>query len=301
MMQPWQIYLRGVAMGIADIIPGISGGTIAFITGIYDRLIQCLRAFDWRLWGILRRDGIGAVLRTVDAVFLVSLLSGVFTSILLLTHLISWLLATYQVLLYGFFFGLVSGSAIIVYREISAWRLSVLGYVLLGAGLAYALSTWLPSVTDPTALTFFVAGAIAICAMILPGISGSFLLLVMGMYAPVIDALKTLQLTYIMSFAFGAGSGILMFSHVLGWLFERYRSATFATLFGFIVASLQHIWPWKSISPTGHPLDAQAMTPWQYSELMGQPHQLWLVLCLAAAGWFLVLYLAKQQPQKAVN
>lgn len=296
MMQPWQIYLRGIAMGAADIVPGISGGTIAFITGIYARLINCLRAFDWRLWGILRRDGVRGVLRAVDAGFLASLLGGILTSILLLTHLISWLLLTYPIPLYGFFFGLVAGSGIIVYREIRTWRLSLLAYILFGAFLAYALSAWLPSVADPTALTFFVAGAIAICAMILPGISGSFLLLVMGMYAPLIDAVKSLQVLFVGSFALGAGSGILMFSHVLGWLFEHYRSATFATLFGFIIASLPHIWPWKSASTTGHPLDAQAITPWQYSDLSGQPHQLWLVIILALAGWFLVLYLAKQQP-----
>jgi putative membrane protein len=144
-----------------------------------------------------------------------------------------------------------------------------------------------------------MAGAIAICAMILPGISGSFLLLVMGLYAPLIEAVKSLHLLYIGSFALGAGSGILMFSHVLGWLFEHYRTATFATLFGFIIASLPHVWPWKTVSPTGHPLDAEAITPWAYSAVSGQSSQLWLVLLLAVVGWFLVLYMAKQQPKNA--
>ena len=299
MMQPWQIYLRGMAMGAADIVPGISGGTIAFITGIYARLIQCLRSFDWRLWAIFRQGGFVAVLRAVDATFLASLLAGILSSILLLTNLISWLLLTYPVPLYGFFFGLVSGSAIIVYREVTRWRLNLLACMVLGAFLAYALGAWLPNIEQPTALTFFIAGAIAICAMILPGISGSFLLLVMGLYAPLIDAVKSLHLLYVGSFALGAGSGILMFSHVLGWLFEHYRAATFATLFGFIVASLPHIWPWKTVSMTGHPLDAQMVTPWHYSVLSGQAHQLWLVILLAVAGWFLVLYLAKQQPKSA--
>ena len=155
MMQPWQIYLRGIAMGAADIVPGISGGTIAFITGIYARLIQCLRSFDWRLWAIFRRDGFVAVLRAVDATFLASLLAGILSSILLLTNLISWLLLTYPVPLYGFFFGLVSGSAIIVYREVTRWRLNLLACMVLGAFLAYALGAWLPNIEQPSTDVFY--------------------------------------------------------------------------------------------------------------------------------------------------
>ena len=298
-MKAWQIYLRGMGMGAADVVPGISGGTVAFITGIYERLINCLRSFDWKLLAAWKKGGFKGVYQAVDGTFLLSLLAGVLTSLLLLAHLISWLLETYPHHLNGFFFGLVAGSGIIISRQITHWTFSRLFFIALGAVLASLLGLLLPSIGQITPLTFFLAGMISICAMILPGISGSFLLLVMGLYGPLIEALKAANLPLLFAFAGGAGIGLLAFSHLLGWLFEHNRAATFATLFGFVIASLSHIWPWQllthyRISPEGKmiPLDTQVLLPWDYAQATGEPSHLIPVVILALSGWLLVLWLA---------
>lgn len=298
-MRAWQIFIRGMAMGAADLVPGISGGTIAFITGIYERLINCLRSFDWRLYTTWKQQGWKGVWQAIDGFFLVSLLSGVLAAFVLLAHLISWLLITYPYQLDGFFFGLVTGSALIISRQITRWTLVRLLFMGLGMLFATFIGLLLPSLGGVTGTTFFFAGMIAICAMILPGISGSFLLLVMGLYAPFVEAIKNLHLAFLLPFAGGAVSGLLVFSHILGWLFDHYRAVTFATLFGFVVASLKHIWPWQLLTryridekQNVIPLDTQVLPPWQYFEITGEPSNLISVTAFTLIGWLLVIYLA---------
>ena len=288
-------------MGAADIVPGISGGTVAFITGIYERLINCLRSFNLHLWTVLKKEGFTGVFKSVDAVFLVTLLAGILSSVLLLSHLISWLLTTYPLHLNGLFFGLVVGSAVIISREMGGWTLNQLFFMLLGSILATYMSLLLPSIENITPLTFFFAGMFAICAMLLPGISGSFLLLTLGLYGSVIEAVKAFNLVFIAAFAVGAGSGLLAFSHLLGWLFDHFRAATFATLFGFVIASLKHIWPWQfltsyKISEQGKmlPLNTQVLPPWTFSEITGQSSQQLSVIMLMLLGLFLVIYMASK-------
>ncbi|SFX21764.1 DUF368 domain-containing protein [Marinospirillum alkaliphilum] len=298
-MKLWQIYLRGLFMGAADVVPGVSGGTVAFITGIYERLINSLRSFDQRLWGVWKQQGLRGIWQAVDGLFLLTLLSGILSSILLLAHLISWLLVTWPHHLNGFFFGLVAGSAIIISRQVPHWSFSRILFIGLGALVSSLLTLLLPAIGTISTTTFFLAGMIAICAMILPGISGSFLLLVMGLYAPLVEAVKTLQSTLLLAFAMGAGVGLLAFSHLLGWLFDHYRSATFATLFGFVISSLPHIWPWQlltryRISEDGKvlPLDTQMLLPWHFTQITGEPSFFISVTLLALIGWILVLLLA---------
>ncbi|GLR63708.1 DUF368 domain-containing protein [Marinospirillum insulare] len=296
-----QIYLRGLLMGAADIVPGISGGTVAFITGIYERLINSLRSFDLKLWAVWKKQGFIGLYKAVDASFLITLLLGILSSLLLLSHLISWLLASYPLHLNGLFFGLVVGSAVIISREMGGWSLQQVFFILFGAVIATFISHILPSIGSITPLTFFIAGMIAICAMILPGVSGSFLLLTLGLYAPLVEAIKALNLTLIAAFALGAGSGLLAFSHLLGWLFDHFKTATFAVLFGFVIASLKHIWPWQfltsyKINEQGKmlPLDTQVLLPWKYSQITELPSHQISVLILMLLGLLAVIYLASR-------
>ncbi len=298
-MPAWQIFLRGLAMGTADLVPGISGGTLAFITGIYERLINALRSFNWRLVKIARTQGLQGVWQAVDGAFLLSLVSGIATAMLVLANLMSWLLETYPQQLNGFFFGLVAASAVVISRQISTWSFVRLIFLALGVILASLLGQLLPNLGNLTPLTFFIAGMVAICAMILPGISGSFLLLVMGLYAPFVNAIKTLDFALLLPFGMGALSGLLMFSHLLGWLFTHYRTATFALLFGFVVASLKHLWPWQLLSRYRLdeqlrviPLDTQVLLPWHYFTITGEPSNLISVSALALFGWLLVLWVS---------
>ena len=296
-----QIYIRGMLMGAADLVPGISGGTVAFITGIYDRLINSLRSFDFKLWAVWKKEGWQGLVKAVDAVFLITLLAGILSSVLLLSHLVSWLLVTYPLHLNGLFFGLVAGSAVIISREMGGWTPSQLFFMVLGATLATFVSLFLPNLSNITPLTFFIAGMIAICAMILPGISGSFLLLTLGLYGPLVEAVKTLNWALLAAFAAGAGSGLLAFSHLLGWLFDKYKPATFAVFFGFVVASLKHIWPWQfltryKIDEKGKmlPLDTQVLPPWKFTEITSQPSYSLAVISLMVFGLLLVIYVSSK-------
>ncbi|NLW05091.1 MAG: DUF368 domain-containing protein [Pseudomonadaceae bacterium] len=300
-MKPWQIYLRGVLMGAADLVPGISGGTVAFITGIYPRLINSLRSFDLKLWAVWKKEGFAGIFKAVDAVFLVTLLAGILSSLLVLAHLISWLISSFPLHLNGLFFGLVAGSAVIISREMGGWTLSQLFFMLLGAFIATFISLLLPSIGSITPLTFFFAGMVAICAMILPGISGSFLLLTLGLYGPLIEAVKSFNLVFLGAFAAGAGLGLLAFSHLLGWLFDHFKAATFATLFGFVIASLKHIWPWQMLSSyrmseQGEmvPLETQVLPPWAFTEITNQSSHLLTVLLLMLVGLLLVIYMGSK-------
>lgn len=288
-------------MGAADLVPGISGGTVAFITGIYPRLINSLRSFDLTLWAVWKKEGIAGVFKAVDAVFLMALLAGILSSVAVLSHLISWLISSFPLHLNGLFFGLVAGSAVIISREMGGWTPSQLFFMLLGAFIATFISLLLPSVGSITPLTFFFAGMVAICAMILPGISGSFLLLTLGLYGPLIEAVKSFNLIFLGAFAAGAGLGILAFSHLLGWLFDHFKAATFATLFGFVIASLKHIWPWQMLSSykIGEqgkmiPLETQVLPPWGFTEITHLPSHLPTVLLCMLIGLLLVIYMGSK-------
>jgi putative membrane protein len=247
------VFLRGMLMGAADIVPGVSGGTMAFITGIYDRLLGAIAAFDVAALALLRRGEWAALWQRVDGAFLVALGAGILSSVFSLARLITQLLEAHPLLVWSFFFGLICGSALLLLRRVRRWPLAAcLGLALgtvaaavIGLSPALSLSATLPS--------FFVAGFIAICAMILPGVSGSFILLLMGMYAPVLAAVETLRWPALLLFAVGAGSGLLAFSRLLHYLLAHHHNTTMATLTGFLLGSLLVVWPWKL--PAAHNAD----------------------------------------------
>lgn len=266
------IFIRGVAMGAADIVPGVSGGTIAFITGIYDELIDSLKAFNLQAIGVLRQRGVSGLWQHVNGSFLLSLVLGVLCSALSLAKAISYALAHHPVPLAAFFFGLVLASALLIYREIPQRSRLTLVLLVLGAVAALAIGEVRPASIAVTPLSLFLSGALAICAMILPGISGSFILLLIGMYSPVIEAIKAVDLVAVSLFAAGCATGLMLFVRLLSWLLHHYHGALLAFLSGLLLGSLSIIWPWKMASDggvggLGSGLDLSNTWPWQYAEL----------------------------------
>jgi putative membrane protein len=283
------IFLRGMLMGAADIVPGVSGGTMAFITGIYDRLLAAIAAFDLGLLPLLRRRDWRGTWRHVDGSFLLLLVGGILLSVFSLARLITFWLETQPLLLWSFFFGLILASALLLLRRVSDWHLPATLGLSLGAALA-ALLGLVPALSLPPVLaSFFFAGFVAICAMILPGISGSFILVLLGMYAPVLEAIETLRLPALLLFAVGAGLGLLLFSRLLHYLLVSHHGSTLATLTGFLVGSLLVVWPWKLPRQVGEEL-LMPVLPAAYAAAAGDPRIVTCVLLMAlgfAAVWLL--------------
>jgi len=237
--------LKGVAMGAADVVPGVSGGTIAFITGIYEELLNTINAVNFDALKTLKQEGLKSFWKQINGNFIVALFLGIGISIASLAKLITYLMANQAILLWSFFFGLIIASIYLVGKKITKWNLSKIIGLLIGTSVAFYI-TLLPPIENPDALWYvFISGAIAICAMILPGISGSFILLLLGSYELVLTSLKDLKLTIIAVFGAGCIVGLLSFSKLLSWMFKKYHDLTIAILTGFLIGSLNKIWPWK--------------------------------------------------------
>jgi len=239
------ISLKGIAMGAADAVPGVSGGTIAFISGIYEELVNTISNVNFSLITTWRKQGFIAFWKQLNGSFLFSLLLGILISFVTFMRLAKYLIEYHPVLIWSFFFGLIIASIVYVGKQIKKWRLGTIISLLIGTGLAFYITT-LPSLgTNENPFFLFFAGALAICAMILPGISGSFILVILGAYKTLSDALHDFDFKRIAIFATGALIGLLSFSRLLKWLFKNYENTTLAVLTGFIVGSLNKIWPWK--------------------------------------------------------
>lgn len=239
------VVARGMAMGAADVVPGVSGGTIAFITGIYQELLDSLSRIGPHCITVLRRHGPVVAWQYINGSFLLALFSGVLISVFSLARLIGYLLQTYPIVVWAFFFGLVLASAVPILRSIPRWSVSVVLFLVIGAATAVLVSELRPGQIPATPVTLFLSGALAICAMILPGISGAFILLLIGIYPRVLAAVHEMQLLYLVCFAAGAGTGLLLFSRLLSWLMHHYIARTLAFLAGILLGSLKIIWPWK--------------------------------------------------------
>ncbi|MBO3097382.1 DUF368 domain-containing protein [Gelidibacter pelagius] len=239
------ISLKGLAMGAADAVPGVSGGTIAFISGIYEELITTISGVNLSLLTTFRKSGFSAFWKQLNGNFLVALLTGIVISFVSFMRLAKYLIEQHPILIWSFFFGLIVASIFFVGKQIKTWNLGTIVSLILGTFAAYYITT-LPSMANNDSPIFlFFAGAIAICAMILPGISGSFILVILGAYKTLSDALHDFDFKRIAIFAIGALIGLLSFSRVLKWLFKHYKNTTLAVLTGFIFGSLNKIWPWK--------------------------------------------------------
>lgn len=245
--------LKGMAMGIAEVIPGVSGGTIAFITGIYETLLNSIKAFGPGLFPIFKKDGVKGVWKEINGLFLVNLLFGMAVGLVGGVLVITKLLKLYPELLWAFFFGLIVASAIYIGRQITKWSALEIMLMLVGTIVAYFITIATPSNGNPALWFVFLCGAIAISALILPGISGSFILLLLGMYSFVIPTVKTALTTFqtesliiVAVFALGCITGLVTFSRFLSWTFKNYRNPTLAVLTGFMVGSLNKLWPWRN-------------------------------------------------------
>lgn len=290
------VTLKGIGMGAADVVPGVSGGTIAFITGIYEELIDTLKSIDLSLIQTLKNDGIKGAWNSINGNFLVALFLGIGISILSLAKIISHTLATYPVLIWSFFFGLIIASAIVIAGKIKSWNVGSIISLIVGAVIAYYITVVAPAETPNATWFVFISGMIAICAMILPGISGSFILLLMGKYKYVLEAISNFDIKVIVTFAAGCVVGLLTFSHVLSWMFKKYHDLTVALLTGFMIGSLNKVWPWKetiSFRTNSHgeqvPFIQENISPFNYDGehfLVGA-----IVLCIV--GIVLVLGLEK--------
>ncbi len=287
-------------MGAADVVPGVSGGTIAFITGIYETLLESIRRVNPKLLGLWKREGFKAAFNYINGYFLISLFSGIIVSILTLAKLISWLLVNHPIPLWSFFFGLVLVSVFHILKQVQKKGILQYFYILPGVAFAYFITVLKPLEMDPSGFNFVLAGAIAICAMILPGISGSFMLLLLGMYAPVLGAVKSMQVDVLLLFAAGCVIGLLTFSHLLSWLLNAFRDATLLFLTGLMIGTLPKIWPWKKTiswrtNSSGEqvPLLQENLSPFQFEALTSQSHQLVPAIVMMVTGFGLVLILEK--------
>lgn len=282
-------------MGAADVVPGVSGGTIAFITGIYDELLDSLRNCNPAALLVIKDRGIKAFWQHINGNFLVALFGGVLLSLKTFAALIEMALATKPVWVWAFFFGLIIASVVLLMRHVPHWRAKDVFALLIGAVFVAGLSILSPGQLPGVWWTMFLGGFVAICAMILPGISGSFLLLLAGLYPVFIGAINDLEWTLLISFAAGAACGLMVFSRFLSWLLHHYHQITVATLIGFLVGSLNVTWPWKlpletTVNRHGEVivLKSQNVLPEAFAAA-GNQSDVVMVIVLCIGGVFLVL------------
>lgn len=292
------LWWRGAAMGVAELVPGVSGGTIAFITGIYVELLRTIRSYDSRLLLLLWHRRWRAAMARGNVGFVLILLWGMASSLITLAALVQWLFLAHEILIWSFFFGLIAASVVFVAQAVQPWNgiragLAVLG-LLLGmlftqlGGLPPADGSWL----------VLASGALAICAWILPGVSGSFVLLMLGQYQRVVRAIAELDLGFLLLFGSGCVLGLMAFSRLLTWLLRRCYAGTLALLCGVMAGSLQRLWPWQQIQSYYLDSDGGAvmlhgrpLLPWQFEDFYGDDPLLLSALVAAMAGMALVMLL----------
>jgi len=310
-------------MGIAEVIPGVSGGTIAFITGIYEELINTIKSFGPEAYYGYKNNGVKGLWEAINGNFLVFLVGGMLVGILIGIFGVTYLLETYPEPLWGFFFGLIIASAIVIGKQIEAWNWQKVLAFIIGIVIAYGITILSPATGSTNPFYIFLAGMLAISALMLPGISGSFILLLMGMYMIIIPTLKNFLETFdpaslvvIGIFSVGCLVGLLGFSRVLSWLFKSYKEISLALLTGFLIGALNKVWPWRNVSEilnkeTGERLDVLDLT--NYSKLdpetikilqevnvmpsnymMGDPYVIITILSIFA-GFIGVLLLERSQ------
>jgi len=292
---------KGIAMGAADAVPGVSGGTIAFISGIYEELISTISNINFSLFKTLFKEGIKPFWKAVNGNFIIALGIGIVISFVTFMKLAKYLLENHPILIWSFFFGLIIASIYFIGKQITTWNISVIIALIIGIGIAYFISTLPPLNNSDNDLYLFIAGAIAICAMILPGISGSFILIILGAYKSLSDAIHDVDIKKLIIFFSGALIGLLSFSHLLKWLFKKYHNITLAILTGFIIGSLKTVWPWKN-TLTWHtnskgektPLTQESISPFSFNG----DHQIVLAIILISLGFLTIFILERLGSKK---
>ncbi|MBT4211518.1 MAG: DUF368 domain-containing protein [Porticoccaceae bacterium] len=287
------LFFKGLAMGAADVVPGVSGGTIAFISGIYSELINTIKSINMQALKILRHQGVLAAWEHINGTFIMVLLGGILTSLFSLARIMHYLLDTYPLPLWAFFTGLIVGSVAYLLRQHPLSGSLEKFFFVLGVVIAYGISMAPPMVLEGSLITMFFAGSIALCAMILPGISGSFILVLLGLYPVFIGAIANLQLDILVVFASGGIIGLMIFSRLLSWLLAHFQDRVIAAMCGFLVGSLNVIWPWKEVVTSGQALGQTAsnLLPNQFFAVAGQDPQILICITTFFLGLALVLLL----------
>lgn len=287
-------------MGAADVVPGVSGGTVAFITGIYEELINSLKSIDVEAIRLLTQFQIADFWKKINGSFLITVLGGIVTSLISLARLMTYLLDNHPILIWSFFFGLILVSSPLILRDITKWSLSSVLSFIAGIIIAYLITIISPTETPTNYPFIFFCGALAICAMILPGISGAFILLLIGKYEYMITALTEMNIPVVIVFVLGCFLGLLGFSRFLSWILTHYRFPTLALLGGFMIGSLNKVWPWKQVISyrLNHegvqvPAFDKSILPWDYFSKTGQDPLVFKAILCAALGVFLVVAIEK--------
>ncbi|MCF6333267.1 MAG: DUF368 domain-containing protein, partial [Draconibacterium sp.] len=288
------LVLKGMGMGAADVIPGVSGGTIAFISGIYEELINSIKSINLNAMKLFFTGKFEAFWNSINGTFLLSVFVGVGISIFSLAKGLEYLLNHFPILVWAFFFGLIVASAIYVARAINNWKIATIIAGIAGIAAAWFITIISPAEANITYWFIFLSGAIAICAMILPGISGSFILVLLGMYKFILTAVGNFDIAIILTFLAGAVIGIIAFSNVLSWLLRKYHNITIAVLAGFMVGSLNKVWPWKEAAETFidrhgeiKPLAESNILPHTYEQITGNSAFVPGAVLLAIVGFAL--------------
>ncbi|GEO23461.1 DUF368 domain-containing protein [Cyclobacterium qasimii] len=294
------LFLKGMGMGSADIVPGVSGGSIALVTKIYEELLESINSFDLTALKLLTKLDIVAFWKHVNASFLLTLFLGILTSIFAFSKAITFFIEKYPIPLWSFFCGLILISAIIILRDIKRWNIVAILMFPAGVVIAYFI-TELPMISSPNNIWFtFISGSIAICAMILPGISGSFLLLILGKYEYILHAVNERDFAVLAVFALGCITGLLLFSRVISWFLKNYHAITLSFLSGFMIGSINKIWPWKKIlsyrmssSGTQKPFLTENILPHVYLSETGQEPAFLIAIMAFLIGVILVVGLER--------
>lgn len=277
-------------MGAADVVPGVSGGTIAFITGIYEELINSIKEVDIEAIKLLFTGRWGSFWKKINGNFLLAVFGGIFISVLSLAKVLEYLLEHHAVLIWSFFFGLVLASSYVVSRKITQWGYPRILALLGGIAIAFYITSVTPTTTTDASWFVILSGGLASCAMILPGISGSFILLLLGKYSFALQAVNERDLLDLLLLGAGAVAGLILFANLLSWLLKKYHDITIAVLVGFMIGSLNKIWPWKETLKTI--LVEGELKPLVEKNILPSAgnvgDHLWMALLMAAAGIALI-------------
>lgn len=285
------LILKGMGMGAADVVPGVSGGTIAFIVGIYQELLDSIKSISKNSLKLLFTGKFAAFWKEINGNFLLSIVTGICVSVFSLAKIITFLLVTHPILVWSFFFGLVLASTWFVSKDIKQWNWKTILSYIIGIAAAYYITVSTPTETPDNLFFVFLCGAIAICAMILPGISGSFILVLLGKYFYIMEAVKSLNILVILVFTGGAFLGITTFSRVLSFALRKFHDITIAVLAGFMLGSLNKVWPWKKTIETY--LDSQGVTKPLIETNILPDQLLWEAIGLMIVGFGIVYFLEK--------
>ncbi|MEC7863618.1 MAG: DUF368 domain-containing protein, partial [Bacteroidota bacterium] len=288
--------LKGMGMGVANVIPGVSGGTIALITEIYEELINSLKSFDTKALKLLFSFKIKELIQHTNFYFLAAVFSGSIMSVFTIASLFKYLFANYPVLIWAFFFGLILASVIFVGKRVENWDVQSTMALIIGTTIAVSLSLMTPATENSNLFFVFICGIIGISGMILPGLSGSYILILLGNYKLLmVTAVTDFKITLLSIFFLGSVFGLMSFSHLLSWVLKKYKDATLALLTGFILGSLNIIWPWKEVAKS---VKINGKVEYNYFFPNEMSNNTLFAIILIVAGFLLVYFLENSSKNK---